>query len=73
MAYDSIQILQESAIAGVITSIGLIEHRSICPKRYSTDIECNDKTIKCIACKSRSLYVKQSVEQKEMKLNVIDA
>ncbi|CAF2086259.1 unnamed protein product [Rotaria magnacalcarata] len=73
MAYDSIQILQESAIAGVITSIGLIEHRSICPKCYSTDIECNDKTIKCIACKSRSLYVKQSVEQKEMKLNVIDA
>ncbi|CAF3729132.1 unnamed protein product [Rotaria socialis] len=72
MACNSIQIARESAIVAVIASIGLIEQRCVCPTCYSTNVECNDKTIKCIACKSRSLYIKHSVEQKQMKLNVID-
>ncbi|CAF4298467.1 unnamed protein product, partial [Adineta steineri] len=42
-----------------------------CPKCYSTDIERNDKTIRCNACKSRSLYLKQS-NQNQIQLNVTD-
>lgn len=69
---DSLQISNESAITGVITSIGVVEERYSCPKCYSTDIEYNDKTIKCITCKSRSLYVKDSVKPKQINLNIID-
>ncbi|CAM4987829.1 unnamed protein product [Rotaria socialis] len=72
MGCNSIQIIQESTIVGVISSIGLIEQRCICPKCYSSNVECNNKTVRCIACKSKSLYIKHSVEQKQMKLNVID-
>ncbi|CAF2108960.1 unnamed protein product [Rotaria magnacalcarata] len=72
MVCNSIQIIQELTIVAVITSIGLIEQRYICSKCYSANVECNDKTIKYIVCKSRSLYIKYSVGQKQMKLNVIN-
>ncbi|CAF4664002.1 unnamed protein product [Rotaria socialis] len=72
VACDYIQIAQEPTIVAVITSIGLVEQRCICAKCYSADVQCNDKTIKCITCKSRSLYLEQSVEQKQMKLNAMD-
>ncbi|CAF3968248.1 unnamed protein product [Rotaria sp. Silwood1] len=69
---DFLQILHESAITGVITSIGVVEKHYSCPRCYSTDVECNDKTIKCITCKSRSLCVKDSVKPEQIKLNVVD-
>ncbi|CAF3802389.1 unnamed protein product [Rotaria socialis] len=72
VACDYIQIAQEPTIVAVITSIGLVEQRCICAKCYSADVQCNDKTIKCITCKSRSLYLEQSVKQKQMKLNAMD-
>ncbi|CAF3487305.1 unnamed protein product, partial [Rotaria sp. Silwood2] len=43
-----------------------------CQKCYSTDVEYNDKTMNCITCKSRSLYLKVSIQQNEIKLNVTD-
>ncbi|CAF1458692.1 unnamed protein product [Rotaria magnacalcarata] len=65
-----VQISHESVVSGVITSIGIVEERCSCPKCYSTDVECNDKTIKCIRCKSRSLFIKQSIQQTKIKLNL---
>ncbi|CAF1368412.1 unnamed protein product [Rotaria magnacalcarata] len=70
---DSAHIAHESAISGVITSIGLLEQRCSCPKCYSTDVECNDKTIKCITCKSRSLYVKDPIKPNKIKVNILDS
>ncbi|CAF1297556.1 unnamed protein product [Adineta steineri] len=61
----------ESTIIGIITSIGLVDETFNCPECYSTDIERNDKTIRCNACKSRSLYLKQS-NQNQIQLNVTD-
>ncbi|CAF2074456.1 unnamed protein product [Rotaria magnacalcarata] len=65
-----VQISHESVVSGVITSIGIVEERCSCPKCYSTDVECNDKTIKCIRYKSRSLFIKQSIQQTKIKLNL---
>ncbi|CAF3469656.1 unnamed protein product [Rotaria sp. Silwood1] len=65
-------IVQDSSISGAITSIGLIEQPCLCPKCYSTDFEWQGKTIKCITCKSRSLYLQDSTQQNQIKLNVTD-
>ncbi|CAF3474995.1 unnamed protein product, partial [Rotaria sp. Silwood2] len=69
---DFINIVQDSLIAGIITAIEVIEQPCLCPKCYSTDVEYNGKTIKCITCKSRSLHLKDSIHQNEIKLNVTD-
>ncbi|CAF3526266.1 unnamed protein product, partial [Rotaria socialis] len=70
---DSLQNSNESGIRGVITPIGVLEERYSCPKCYSTDVECNDKTIKCITCKSRSLYLKDSIKANQIKLNITES
>ncbi len=49
--FDSLRIAYESTITGIITSIGLVEERYTCPKCYSTNVERNDKTIRCITWK----------------------
>ncbi|CAF4849034.1 unnamed protein product [Rotaria sp. Silwood1] len=69
---DFLNIIQESSITGTITSMGLIEQPCLCPKCYSSDVECHGKTIKCITCKSRSLYLQDSTQQNQIKLNVTD-
>lgn len=43
-----------------------------CPKCYSNDVVCSDKTIRCLQCKSRSLNLINNVEQNKIKLNIID-
>ncbi|CAM4929119.1 unnamed protein product [Rotaria socialis] len=58
---DSLQNSNESGIRGVITPIGVLEERYSCPKCYSTDVECNDKTIKCITFTSG--YTSRSLKQ----------
>ncbi|CAF4238298.1 unnamed protein product, partial [Adineta steineri] len=52
---DSNQNLSsESTKIGIITSFGLVDEGFYCPKYYSTDIDRNDKTIRCSTCKLRS-------------------
>jgi hypothetical protein len=69
---DSVQLAHELTITGTITSIGMVEEHSTCPKCYSNEIENNGKTIKCLNCKSRTLNVKENIDQNQIKLTVID-
>jgi hypothetical protein len=67
---DSTLISHESTLTGAITSIALVEKQCACPACYSTNIECNDKTIKCSSCKSRFLYVANGFDQDKLKLSI---
>jgi hypothetical protein len=70
---DSVQISHESTITGSITSIGSIAQRCSCPKCGSVDVDCNEKTIKCNSCKSRSIYTKDATDQNKIQLNITDS
>lgn len=67
-----IPITYETMIIGNIISLGLIEESLRCPNCYSHEIESNEKTIKCLACKSRSINTKQNIDQNRIKMNVMD-
>ncbi|CAF1364774.1 unnamed protein product [Adineta steineri] len=69
---DTVLLSTESIIIGMITSIGLVEETFNCPKCYSTNIERNNKTIKCNTCQSRSLFINSSMNQNQIKLNITD-
>ena len=62
----------ENTIPGTITSIALVQEVCACPKCYSVNVDCNEKTIKCNDCKSRSLHVKNDFDRSRVKLTVID-
>jgi hypothetical protein len=67
---DSALISHESALVGTITSIALVEKQCACPTCYSTNVECNEKTIKCNSCKSRCLYVANGFDRERLKLSI---
>ena len=67
---DSTLISHESSITGAITSISLLEKQCACPVCYSTEVQCNDKTIKCNSCKSRSLYLANGFDRDRLKLTI---
>ena len=69
---DSIQNSLESTVFGTITSTGFVDNRLTCPKCYSTNVEHNDKTIRYMTCKSRSLYGEDSINQKEIELSIVN-
>ena len=48
--------------------ISLVEKQCACPVCYSTDVECNEKTIKCSSCKSRSLCLANVFARERLKL-----
>ncbi|CAM4971316.1 unnamed protein product [Rotaria socialis] len=66
------QISTESAVIGTITSIGRVQETCKCPKCYSTDVECNGKTIKCTTCNSRSVYLTKSTTSEKLTLSILD-
>lgn len=57
---------------GNITSLGPIEQNLSCPNCHSNEIENNGKTIKCSACQTRSIKIKQKIDENKIKLNIID-
>ena len=67
---DSTLISYESTLTGAITSIALVDKQCACPTCYSTNVVCNEKTIKCNSCKSRSLYVANGFDRERLKLNI---
>ena len=62
----------ENTSSGSITSITLVPEVCACPKCYSVNVDCNEKTITCNDCKSRSLHVKNDFDRNKVKLTVID-
>lgn len=69
---DIAPISNETTVIGNITSVGLIEESVRCPKCHSHDIENNEKTIKCLACKTRTIKAAQKVDSNRIRLNVAD-
>ncbi|CAF3744627.1 unnamed protein product [Rotaria socialis] len=67
---DSFQIPHEITTICNIRSIALIESRPKCSKCYSSQIDNNGKTIKCLSCKSRTICPKQNIDQTQIQLTI---
>jgi Zn finger protein HypA/HybF involved in hydrogenase expression len=59
-------------VIGNITSLGPIEQNLSCLNCHSNEIENNGKTIKCLACKTRSIKIEQKIDENKIKFNIID-
>ena len=66
------RVALENTIPGTITSIALVQEVCACPKCYSVNVDCNEKTIKCNDRKFRSLHVKNDFDRNKVELTVID-